>query len=367
MGKRVEIEWRGVDHRLTVISVLAWFVRYALLTTLLTAVISGLASTAFASRASAAAQGCPETAPGAVSSGSPGAQQQLVPAGAVSLTLCRYRGLSDPNPSYVNQLVGSATLTDPQQLQLSADQFNALPPFPNGVFACPLDDGSSLLARFEYANSPPDEVLIRSTGCSSATNGYVTSSMMFSGGQELRTELQNLTGCASSIDYWLCNSDPVPPNPNPGVSTSNPNPTPSTQPPRATRRCRVLSVCVEVQHRAGAVSSKKSASADRRMGAWHLTESRSSTKPDGECWSGRSAVAGSVLASALAATRSSCSVTASRSMATSCGARRSLQQRAGQRRSCSNSPSRSCFRTEAIRAGKLRSTGASNSYGWRLS
>lgn len=231
MGKRVEIEWRGVDHRLTVISVLAWFVRYALLTTLLTAVISGLASTAFASRASAAAQGCPETAPGAVSSGSPGAQQQLVPAGAVSLTLCRYRGLSDPNPSYVNQLVGSATLTDPQQLQLSADQFNALPPFPNGVFACPLDDGSSLLASFEYANSPPDEVSIRSTGCSSATNGYVTSSMMFSGGQELRTELQNLTGCASSIDYWLCNSDPVTPNPNPGVSTSNPNPAPSTQPP----------------------------------------------------------------------------------------------------------------------------------------
>jgi hypothetical protein len=109
-----------------VISVAAWFARRGGLMTLLSAVIAALASTALASRASVA-QGCPESAPGAVSSGAPGAQQQLVPGGGVSLTLCRYRGLNDPNLGYVNQLIGSATLTDAQQLQSIEDQFNALP------------------------------------------------------------------------------------------------------------------------------------------------------------------------------------------------------------------------------------------------
>jgi hypothetical protein len=78
---------------------------------LVAAVIAGLTSTA------AMAQGCPQTAPGAMSSGASGAQQQLVPSGAGSLTLCRYRGLNDPTPAYLNQLVGSATVSDAQQLR----------------------------------------------------------------------------------------------------------------------------------------------------------------------------------------------------------------------------------------------------------
>ncbi len=214
-----------------VIKTIAWFVRHLRPVAVLSALVVGLAITDLMSGAAPAQQACPQSAPGAPSSGTPGAQQQLVPSGPVSLTLCRYRGLNDPTPTYVNQIAGSATVTDPMQLQSLEDQFNALPPPQSGTFACPADDGSSLLARFDHPNSPSDEVLIRTTGCSDATNGYVTASMAFNGGQQLRTELQNLTGCASSIDDWLCNSDPVPTNPNSGSSTGNPPPAPSTHPP----------------------------------------------------------------------------------------------------------------------------------------
>ena len=178
-------------------------------------IAAGLASTLDASSAIAAAKACPDNPVDVARSLSPDAQRELVPVGAVSVTICRYRGLNDPSPRYVNQFVGSAALTDGQQVRSLGDQFNALPPpLPSGTAAaCPSDDGSLLLAIFAYSQSTPNPVSVHPTGCSDATNGYITADMSFDAGQRLRTELQRMTGCNSSLENWLCNSDPVPSSP----------------------------------------------------------------------------------------------------------------------------------------------------------
>lgn len=142
----------------------------------------------------------------------PAAESELVPPGATAALICRYRGLNDPYPRYANSLAGAATVTDSSTLHSLTDQFNALPPTsPSGTAAaCPADDGSSLVVIFDYASSAPDPVFVRPTGCSSATNGYLTANMAFEAGQRLRTELQHLTGCPSSLEDWFCDSDSLP-------------------------------------------------------------------------------------------------------------------------------------------------------------
>jgi hypothetical protein len=173
--------------------------------------VAALAAAAAVAGAGVATNGCPAKAPETVRSLASGAGQVLVPPGASSVALCRFRGLNDPNPSHVSQLVGSAEVTAGTQVNSLEDQFNSLPAPPSGtVRVCPADDGSSLLASFAYGNSPPDLVLIRPNGCASATNGYITGDMDYANGQRLRAELQRLTGCASSGENSWCDSDPLP-------------------------------------------------------------------------------------------------------------------------------------------------------------
>ena len=196
--------------------VISWVSRGAGLVGVVT-VVAGVATTNAITRAPSTTERCPEKAQSVVRSPAPGAQQQLVPPGALSVTVCRYRGLNDPNPRYANQLVGSARVADAKQVQSLGDQFNSLPPPSGAPAACPADDGSSMLAIFEYSGSPADPVLVHPTGCSYATNGYTKGNVALKGGQTLRTELQHLTGCASSLENWWCNSDPLP-----STNTSHP-------------------------------------------------------------------------------------------------------------------------------------------------
>lgn len=162
------------------------------------------------STAVATVAGCPPKPTAVAPSQSSEAQRELVPSGAVSVTLCRYRGLNDPTPRYVSQLVGSATLTSGWRARSLGDRFDALPPLQGGTTACPSDDGSALLVIFAYPRSIRDPVSVHPTGCSYATNGSITADMAVDAGQRLRTELQRMTGCNSSRDNWLCNSDPTP-------------------------------------------------------------------------------------------------------------------------------------------------------------
>jgi hypothetical protein len=165
---------------------------------------------ASASAAGATPLGCPSKPSGLGWSSSPSAQQELVPPGAVSLTLCRYRGLNDPSPRYVNELAGSGTVSDQPHVQAFAAQFDALPPLGPIVpwpMACPSGDESSVLAVFNYAQGPPDPVFASLTGCATATNGHVVRSLAFAPGQRLRSRLARITGCHTA----LCDSDPVVP------------------------------------------------------------------------------------------------------------------------------------------------------------
>jgi hypothetical protein len=166
---------------------------------------------ASASAAGATAAGCPSKPSGLGWSSSASTQQELVPPGAVSVTLCRYRGLNDPSPRYVNELAGSGTVSDQPRAQAFAAQFDALPPLGPIVpwpMACPSGDESSVLAVFNYPQGSPDPVFASLTGCATATNGHVVRSLAFAPGQRLRDQLTRLTGCHGV----LCNSDPVVPH-----------------------------------------------------------------------------------------------------------------------------------------------------------
>jgi hypothetical protein len=193
-----------IDHR----SVAAKTLRWAAL--LLGVMVLSSATTAGPARA--ASSGCPVKPTGFSPSQSASARQELVPPGADSVTLCRYRGFNDPTPRFANELVGSHTVRDPSQVRAFGEQFDALPPASGTLHAsaCPADDESSLLAIFDYAHATPDPVSVRLTGCSLATNGFVMASMAFDTGQRLRNELAHLTGCHSSVSNWLCTTDPEP-------------------------------------------------------------------------------------------------------------------------------------------------------------
>jgi PASTA domain len=158
--------------------------------------------------AAASAGVCPVKLGASVApSKAPGSQRELVPPGAVSVTVCRYRGLNDPSARDVGRLAGSAVLSDLQRVQSLSARFDGLPPAQGGPVACPADDGSMALAIFGYPGSAFDPVSIRLTGCSIASNGFVVGNMAFDVGWRLRVELQRLTGC----DVPPCDSDPVVP------------------------------------------------------------------------------------------------------------------------------------------------------------
>jgi hypothetical protein len=48
---------------------------------------------------------------------------------------------------------------------------DALRPMPRGLFACPLDDGSMYLLRFDYPDGGRLSVIVHLSGCRFATNG----------------------------------------------------------------------------------------------------------------------------------------------------------------------------------------------------
>jgi hypothetical protein len=52
-------------------------------------------------------------------------------------------------------------------------QFNELPPFPPGAFACPADDGSQIVGLLAYPNGKRVTVAFELTGCQGVRNGDV--------------------------------------------------------------------------------------------------------------------------------------------------------------------------------------------------
>lgn len=156
-------------------------------------------------------EACPQHAQSYPSDPAPAAQTQLVPSGAAWLLVCRYRGLNDPSPTYANTLGGTAIISDPARVASLTNQLNAMAQLVaspgTGAEACPADDGSSIVALFSYAYGTPDAVMIRPTGCSAASNGYLAVGLASAPGQQLVSSLDALTGCG---ELGFCDSDTLP-------------------------------------------------------------------------------------------------------------------------------------------------------------
>ncbi len=98
------------------------------------------------------------------------ARKRLAPAGPDAMRLCRYGGL---NASPPNGLVHSRLVSGRAIITRLVGQFNQLPPFPPGAFACPSDDGTQILALLAYPNGKQVTIAVSLTGCEGVTNGDV--------------------------------------------------------------------------------------------------------------------------------------------------------------------------------------------------
>ncbi len=99
----------------------------------------------------------------------PQSDDAIVPGEPERLLLCRYWGMNHENRSF--RLAKRKLITDPATVRLIADGLNDLPPFPDGEFTCPSDEGARTYALFAYPDDPPVVVELRSEGCLAATNG----------------------------------------------------------------------------------------------------------------------------------------------------------------------------------------------------
>jgi hypothetical protein len=116
--------------------------------------------------------------------------RRLVPSGAATLLLCRYRGL---NPSRTALRLRSARLlTGRAEITSITAALNRLPPA-TAVFHCPMDDGSAILARFTYPAGREVVIRIALRGCRTVAGPYLPVRTAISpGGARLVAKLERL-------------------------------------------------------------------------------------------------------------------------------------------------------------------------------
>jgi hypothetical protein len=109
---------------------------------------------------------CPAHVPERLSSkGISGLRRTLVPLGPSRAVICRYPPISaDPRRPSVATVNGAS-------LAALVTSLDALRPMPRGLFACPIDDGSMYLLRFDYPDGGRLSVIVHLSGCRFATNG----------------------------------------------------------------------------------------------------------------------------------------------------------------------------------------------------
>jgi hypothetical protein len=128
---------------------------------------------AVAKRASRKHQVCPAHDRRQLRSAVPGADKALVPGDPNQVLVCRYRGLgTKPSSPRAFHLISHYLVADKQFVTRVARELNKLKPN-TGVQACPLDDGSAIVAFFGYPRGPQDPVRIGLSGCLLVTNGHL--------------------------------------------------------------------------------------------------------------------------------------------------------------------------------------------------
>jgi hypothetical protein len=114
---------------------------------------------------------------------------ELVPDTPCMVVLTRYAGL----PSRIGtQAVGRVKLRNPSLLRQLTSEFDALPSLPDGVYSCPNDDGSEIVAGLGYPHRQYLRLTITLTGCSTARRGPVIRSALGPSGGKLVGRLERL-------------------------------------------------------------------------------------------------------------------------------------------------------------------------------
>ncbi|MGO9789902.1 MAG: hypothetical protein ACLP8S_10540 [Solirubrobacteraceae bacterium] len=97
------------------------------------------------------------------------ARQELAPAGASAIRLCRYSG-SNAHPRLM--LLDSRLLESSSLVQQLISEFDRLPSL-SGAVACPNDDLSQILAVLAYPAGQQVTITVGLTGCALVTNGSI--------------------------------------------------------------------------------------------------------------------------------------------------------------------------------------------------
>jgi hypothetical protein len=138
--------------------------------------------------------GCPAKVVTPAPSSDPASKAVLVPAGAVGVLLCRYRGLNSI-PRRPGTLANSRLLRAHKIVAQLSRRFDALPAPSPGAVACPSDDNSKLIAFFRYGHSHNDPITVQLTGCRLVSDGHLLRSMAGDQTGRLEQQLLALTGC----------------------------------------------------------------------------------------------------------------------------------------------------------------------------
>jgi hypothetical protein len=132
---------------------------------------------------------CPRAASTLTASTNKLAQRMLVPPGATTVLLCRYRGL---NPSATaHRLQHSRRVTSTAQVARFTTELDALPKL-GRVIHCPMDDGSEITATFGYRSAASVYLDVGLTGCRTVSNGHLTRTASSPGGSRLIDQLTSL-------------------------------------------------------------------------------------------------------------------------------------------------------------------------------
>jgi hypothetical protein len=133
---------------------------------------------------------CPRSDRTVPTSKLPGARGELVPAGSTGVLLCRYRGLNPYSKRF--SLLASKKVSKSATVAELSTQLDALPR-QAGVFACPDDSGTLIVAYFHYRSGPDDVVSVQTSGCGLVSNGHVHRTAALTTGQNLVRELESMT------------------------------------------------------------------------------------------------------------------------------------------------------------------------------
>jgi hypothetical protein len=118
---------------------------------------------------------CPERAGTKVVDHNAGASQALVPTGAVSMRICRYKGFGSRGGLQPgsNRLERQVTSRDRDEVARFAKAFLALSPRQPGRRSCRTGSGVQYLVGFSYQDEPFVPVRINLRTCAKVTNGSI--------------------------------------------------------------------------------------------------------------------------------------------------------------------------------------------------